>query len=159
MKRVVPVAAAVSAALLAIGAFGAARARAAREAAEPARRTLAEIAPDLARARAERLRLAMAREEAFARPPRGDAADGFGAARPDTSRTAARPVSGADLLLRTSTLEWKSVPADALSRGIAAAESDGHKLAAAEIDPARPVGNVRARLVFESLVPSKENTP
>ena len=76
-----------------------------------------------------------------------------------TEETSARPVAGAALELRTAALSWNSASADALSRGIAAAEAAGHKLAAAEIDPARPVGNVRAKLVFETLVPSQSNTP
>lgn len=159
MKRTVPVLAAVSAALLAAGAFALLRAREARAAAEPARALLAEIAPDLAAARAARGRLAEAHSAVWARPPLGEPADFFGAAAPASAETSARPVAGVSLELRTSALAWGSVPAETLSRGIAAAESAGHRLAGAEIDPARPVGNVRARLVFESLVPSKENTP
>ncbi len=159
MKRTVPVAAAVSAALLAVGAFALRQAREARAAAEPARRLLAEIGPDLADARAARMRLAQASWDASARPPQGDPADFFSAVRPAAGEASARPVAGAALELRTASLSWTSAPADALSRGIAAAEAAGHKLAAAEIDPARPVGNVRAKLVFETLVPSQSNTP
>ena len=158
MKRNVPAAAALSAALLALGAFGVAQARRARAAAEPARRLLAEIAPDLEAARAERLRLARAQSDAFSRPPAGEPADFFAGAAP-AAETAARPVSGTALELRTATLSWTSAPADALSRGITAAEAAGHKLAAAEIDPARPAGNVRARLVFETLLPARNTTP
>ena len=158
MKRFVPVAA-VSAALLALGAFALLRAREARAAAEPARRLLAELAPDLARTRVDRLRLARAQQDADLRPPAGSPASFFKFARPAAEETSARPVAGTTLELRATALSWPSVAADALSRGIAEAEAAGHKLAAAEIDPARPVGRVRARLVFETLSNAGNKTP
>lgn len=158
MKRTVPAAAALSAALLALGVFGVVQARRARAAAEPARRLLAEIAPDLAAARAAELRLVRAHGDAFERPPQGEPAAFFAGTAP-AAETAARPVAGAALELRTATLSWAAAPADVLSRGIAAAEAAGHKLAAAEIDPARPAGNVRAKLVFETILPARNTTP
>ncbi len=159
MKRTVPVVASVAAALLAAGAVLLWRAREARAGAEPARRLLAEIAPDLAAARDWHARLARAHVDAISRPAQGEPAGFFGDARPASSEASSRPVAGTGLELRTTTLSWPSAPPEALSRGIAAAEADGHRLASAEIDPARPAGRVRATLVFETLVPSEPNTP
>ena len=159
MKRTVPVAAAVSAALLAAAALSVWRAREARAAAEPARALLAELAPDLARTREDRLRLAWLQQDADLRPPAGTPAEFFPFAKPGAEETSARPVAGTALELRTTALSWPSVAADALSRGIASAEAAGHKLAAAEIDPARPVGRVRAKLVFETIRPAGTPMP
>lgn len=159
MKRTVPVVAALAAALLAAGAVALWQAREARRAAEPARRLLERIAPDLAASRAAHARLAQAHADAVSRPARGEPADFFGAAKPASAETASRPVSGAPLELRTATLSWTSAPAEALSLGIAAAEAAGHRLAGAQIDPARPVGRVRATLVFETLVLSRHYNP
>ena len=159
MKRTLPFVAALAAALLAVGAVALWQAREARRAAEPARRLLEQIAPDLAASRAAHARLAQAHHEASVRPAQGEPADFFGAAKPASAETAERPVSGVPLRLRTTTLSWPSAPAEALSAGIAAAEAAGHRLAGAQIDPARPVGRVRATLVFETLVLSRHYNP
>lgn len=151
--------AAIAAVALAVGAVTLWKAREARAAAEPARRLLAEIAPDLAAAREARERLAQASYDAATRPPRGVPGDFFGAVRPAGEESSSRPVDGAALELRTTALSWASAPVEALSKGIASAEAAGHRLAGAEIDPARPVGNVRARLVFETILPSRYTTP